>query len=80
MKRLTRHEASSLHLDVNLSRESLGKRFESERHEIRIVIVSRYGDPNFRLSFDVVVNEAPNKQSVEREIKRRQELTSDIRF
>ncbi len=80
MKRLTRHEASSLHLDVILSRESLGKRFESERHEIQIVIVSRYGDPNFRLSFDVVVIEAPNKQSVEREIKRMKELTSDIHF
>ncbi len=65
---------------MNLSKELLGKRFESQRHEIRIMIVSRYEDPNFRLSFDVVVIEAPNKQSLEREIKRMKELTSEIHF
>ncbi len=44
------------------------------------MIVSRYEDLNFRLSFDVVVIEAPNKQSLEREIKRMKELTSEIYF
>lgn len=74
------HEASSFSLNVNLSRESFVKRFESHFHEGKMVIVSWYQDPDSGLSFGNVVIGAQNRQSLESEIKKVKELASEIHF
>lgn len=74
------HEASSFSINVDLSRESFVKRFESQFEEGEMVIVSWYEDPDSGLSFGNLVIGAENKQSLESQIKRVKELASEIHF
>ena len=74
------HEASSVFLNVKMTRESFISRFENYFREGKIVIVSWYEDEESGVSFGNVVIGARSKQELEDYVIMVKELASEIHF